>query len=407
MKFIHSFLSDRLIKVRVGNTLSQPFLQEEEVPQGSVLSVTLFSAAINNILKEVAPPVKCSLFVDDLAIYCTSYDAASTCRYLQRSINSITKWADNNGFKFSSVKSVAMHFTRSRRVEEIHTLTLKGDILPYEKEVKFLGMILDAKLTWSSHIDALKLKVKTSMNILKVVSGFSWGADKKFRLKLYDWSKLDYGCQFYSSACKTLLSQLDVVHNMGLRLCSGAFKTSPIESIYVDTEHMPLDLRREELGLCYLMRIKSAPKSPSLQVLKDDTSSQRFRGSRTRSSKPFQVRLNEDVADTNLKSQRIQKVEHSEIPPWLVLEVCVCDKPVTKKNLSEEEVRSRFLEHDAVHLGQTKLYTDGSKSGNCVGCAVIHEDTAYISKLPDYASVFTAELTAVATALDQVYNSSD
>ena len=50
---------------------------------------------------------------------------------------------------------------------------------------------------------------------------------------------------------------------------------------------------------------------------------------------------------------------------------------------------------------------DGSKLGNGVGCAVIHEDTAYVSKLPDYASVFTAELTAVATALDQVYNSSD
>ena len=59
-------------------------------------------------------------------------------------------------------------------MEEIPTLSLKGDILPYEKEVKFLGMILDAKLTWPSHIDALKLKVKTSMNILKVVSGFSW-----------------------------------------------------------------------------------------------------------------------------------------------------------------------------------------------------------------------------------------
>ena len=301
VKFIHSFLSDRLIKVRVENTLSQPFMQEEGVPQGSVLSVTLFSVAINNIVTEVAPPVKCSLFVDDFAIYCTGYDVASTCRYLQRSINSITKWADNNGFKFSSVKSVAVEFTRSRRVEEIPTLTFKGDILPYEKEVKFLGMILDAKLTWSSHIDALKRKVKTSMNILKVVCGFSWGADKKSLLKLYDSlcrSKLDYGCQFYSSACKTLLSQLDVV-----RLCSGAFKTSPIESIYVDSEHMPLDLRREELGLRYLMRIKSAPKNPSLKVLKDDTSSQRFLGSR--SSKPFQVWLNEDVVDASLKSQRI------------------------------------------------------------------------------------------------------
>ena len=177
IKFIHSFLSDRLIKVRVGNTISQPFMQEEAVPQGSVLSVTLFSVAINNVSKGVTPPVKCSLFVDDLAIYCTGYAAASTCRYLQRSINSITKWADNNGFKFSSMKSVTMLFTRSQRVEEISTLTFKGDILSYEKEVNFLGIILDAKLTWSSHIDDLKLKVKTSMNILKVVSGFSWGAD--------------------------------------------------------------------------------------------------------------------------------------------------------------------------------------------------------------------------------------
>ena len=43
--------------------------------------------------------------------------------------------------------------------------------MPYEKEFKFLGMNFDATPTWSSHIDALKLKVKTSMNIVKVVSG--------------------------------------------------------------------------------------------------------------------------------------------------------------------------------------------------------------------------------------------
>ena len=56
-----------------------------------------------------------------------------------------------------------------------------------------------------------------------------------------------------------------------------------------------------------------------------------------------------------------------------------------------------------LHHSQTKLYTDGSKSSNGVGCAVIHKDIAYVSKLPDYASI----LTAVATALDQVYNSSN
>ena len=36
-------------------------------------------------IKEVTLP----LFVDDLAVYCTGYDAASTCLYLQRYVNSI------------------------------------------------------------------------------------------------------------------------------------------------------------------------------------------------------------------------------------------------------------------------------------------------------------------------------
>ena len=76
-------------------------------------------------------------------------------------------------------------------------MKLKDSLIPYEREVKFLGMIFDSKLTWGSHIDSLKIHVKNSLNILKVVSGFDWGADKKTLLRLYDSlckSKLDYGC---------------------------------------------------------------------------------------------------------------------------------------------------------------------------------------------------------------------
>ena len=80
--FIHSFLSDRYIKVRVGNILSNPYELEEGVSQGSVLSVTCFAVAINSIVNSVSPPVKSSLFVDDLAIYVTSYDAVAACNFL-------------------------------------------------------------------------------------------------------------------------------------------------------------------------------------------------------------------------------------------------------------------------------------------------------------------------------------
>ena len=80
--FVRSFFSDRLIKVRVGNTLSSPFKLEESVPQGSVLGVTCFAVAINSVISEISSLVRASLSVDDLAIYCTAYDAESACRYI-------------------------------------------------------------------------------------------------------------------------------------------------------------------------------------------------------------------------------------------------------------------------------------------------------------------------------------
>ena len=95
-------------------------------------------------------------------------------------------------------------------------LKLDGAILPYADEVKFSGMIFDSKLAWAKHIDDLKLKVKKSLNLLKVISRLDWGADKKSLLRIYDAlcrSKLDYGCQIYS-ASKSNLVALNVVHNM-------------------------------------------------------------------------------------------------------------------------------------------------------------------------------------------------
>ena len=122
-----------------------------------------------------------------------------------------------------------------------------------------------------------------------MVSSYDWGADKKTLLKLYDAvcrSKLDYGCQIYSSACKTHLEKLDVAHNMGLRICTGAFRSSPKESIYVDAEELPLDLRREELGLRYYVRLKSSANNPAREVL-NDTNVRNYK----KFAIPFQVKL--------------------------------------------------------------------------------------------------------------------
>ena len=67
--FIKNFLLERTFRVRVGSTLSDLQNQEkEDVPQGSILSVTLFSIKINNIVKCLNPSIDCALYVDDFVM---------------------------------------------------------------------------------------------------------------------------------------------------------------------------------------------------------------------------------------------------------------------------------------------------------------------------------------------------
>ena len=53
----------------------------------------------------------------------------------------------------------------------------------------------------------------------------------------------------HSSACELKLRKLNVIHNTGQKICIRAFEISSVESLYVDSHELPLDFRREELGL--------------------------------------------------------------------------------------------------------------------------------------------------------------
>ena len=63
------FLSDRTFQIHLGIILSDKiFHPKEGVPQGAILSTTLFNIKINDIVKQVDPSIECSLYVDDFVI---------------------------------------------------------------------------------------------------------------------------------------------------------------------------------------------------------------------------------------------------------------------------------------------------------------------------------------------------
>ena len=78
---------------------------------------------------------------------------------------------------------------------------------------------------------------------------------------------MDDGCIVYGSASKTPLAKLDPVHSQSIRLSLGAFRSSPVESLYVETHQPPLGIRREKLALHYILKLKSNPRNPAYDAV--------------------------------------------------------------------------------------------------------------------------------------------
>ena len=56
---------------------------------------------------------------------------------------------------------------------------------------------------------------------------------------------------------------MDAVHHAGLRICLGAFRTSPVQSLYVKAGETSLSLRRLRLSMNYVLKLHSIPENPA------------------------------------------------------------------------------------------------------------------------------------------------
>ena len=404
-QFIKAFLTHRFFQVKVGNTLSDKRCQEEGVPQGSVLSVTLFALAINGVDKVIPRDVLSTLFVDDLSISFAASRMTVAERKLQLTVNKIVGWAENQGFKISATKTTILHFCHIRGVHPDPDLYLYGRRIPCVEEARFLGLIFDKKLSWLPHLKNIKTKCLEALNILKVVSNTNWGADREVILKLHRAlivSKLLYGCEIYSSASPNHLKLLDSIHHSGVRLATGAFRSSPISSLLIDAGEIPLELYRQSSIVRYWFRIQRTPNSRAYAVVNRNTFNNYY-VNHPRCPKPFSFRIKNILETMNISRNPVCPVILSITPVWKmpVIKFCKYFKGF-KRDKSDSEIRGLFLEHANEHSGSTLVFTDGSKSEDGVGYGVFSEDFRRRGALPNIASNFTAELYGILTALEHI-----
>ncbi|XP_076038101.1 uncharacterized protein LOC143023464 [Oratosquilla oratoria] len=305
-----------------------------------------------------------------------------------------------------------MHFCKSQqrpRQKVPPHIILGGIPIPYEQSTKFLGVIFDQNLTWNNHILNLRQSSLSALNILKTVSGRDWGADQPSLLRLYHAlirSRLDYACQIYSSASATSLRSLDTVHHQALRLCTGAYRTSPVESLYVLSGDLPLSNRREQLLLSFYFKCKSFRKIPSFDVVNNVRLRDTYNTKRS-ASVPAHIRalrLLEEGSDCPLK---VSESRNFDTPPWCKPIPEFCPMEQSKSGHLPYIVAASFEEHKESHADSIAVYTDGSKSPAGVGCAAVTSSQTFTAKLPFTSSVFTAELYAILLALKHFILNSD
>ncbi|GFX86954.1 putative RNA-directed DNA polymerase from transposon X-element [Trichonephila clavipes] len=266
----------RYFNVRIGQSSSHKFIQDQGVSQGSVLSVTLFNIHMSNILHQLPPSVRGMLYVDDLQVSCQGSDMRLIERQLQTTVTRLVKWCDQNGHTISPFKSNCVHFCRKRNLHPDPSIHIGHIQIPVVSAVRFLGVIFDCKLTFLPHVLYLRKRCERSLNILK---------------------------------------RLDTIHHSALRICSGAFRTSPVTSLYVVCHQPPLELRRRQLCANYFIRAMSVPSHP-LKPFALAIGLNRLYEARSFHIKPFSERAKSVLNDAHINNINIQENNILAFPPW-------------------------------------------------------------------------------------------
>ena len=181
--------------------------------------------------------------------------------------------------------------------------------------------------------------------------------------------------------------------------------SSPVEILYVDAHEPCLGARRAKLSLQYASKIKSLPKHPAHNAVFDNKYMKLF-DARPSAIHTFGLHIKQFLTASNIEfSDILETPSYFILPPWYVK----LDLVHLKKDQTDASIYQHlFLEIRDKYRDYIPIYTHRSRDGNSVACAmVLPSDTKLSMRLPDSASIFTAEIWAIITALEEIKNASE
>ena len=250
LKWLRSYLTQRLQYVFYNGAASREKTIMCGVPQGGILSPLLFLLFINDIVN-ASSVAKLILFADDTNLFFTGPKLRELVDEVNQELKKIEKWFLANKLFLNANKTSYMVF--GNKAESLDTvINLCGNTLERVNVAKFLGVLIDSKLTWKNHIQYVKSKLSKCMAILNRV---------RYILNMYSMRSLycalflpyiSYCAEVWGTAYSTTINCLVICQKKAIRIIAQVGRNCHTTPLFSELKLLKLkDII--EMKICLMM----------------------------------------------------------------------------------------------------------------------------------------------------------
>ena len=176
LSLLKSYLTSRLQCVSFQDSTSEVLEVRYGVPQGSILGPLLFLIYVNDLVNcFIGPDCKFVLYADDTNIFISGPSKEKTFLKANKILKIVSSYMKSNLLHINMSKCCYMHFQPTSTIDETcartrpyllsndesRSIILNGIKIDQVSSTKFLGVIIDEKLSWVAHKENLVKKLRS------------------------------------------------------------------------------------------------------------------------------------------------------------------------------------------------------------------------------------------------------